>query len=390
MPAVVIVGAFARGAAHTNRAQQVAEGFAANGYTPAFFDIRPKAAPAVVGFACAVADRDPASDLQAHLKTTRPEIVFVMSAPSDIMLSFARGEHTFCLVQDVVEDPLGLFLTHARRAYLPTTWLPLAHQAREVLRTYRGLWNIADVVCVISNQLRETVRAAAPARPVVYLPILAATADASNQAADVSSQTFSYCGSLSFTKDAILTLLLAARELKARGVSATFDLFGFGRRMDVATLELFIRLWRLQNSVRWRGFVSEAELETRLASSAGLILTKGRSRQNLSNFSTRLVDYLKARRPVIMSDVGEAPRHFVDRQTAFLVPPGDHKALASAVEFVINYPADASQVGRAGSRLLVTTFNASQRIRDLVDTIQQLRSRPVDAANRAQPAIEVR
>ena len=67
-------------------------------------------------------------------------------------------------------------------------------------------------------------------------------------------------------------------------------------------------------------------------------------------FPVSILEAMAAGKPVIASKVGGIPEAVIDEKTGILVPPEDEKALAGAIEFLLNKGKIASEMGMAGRR----------------------------------------
>jgi glycogen(starch) synthase len=69
-------------------------------------------------------------------------------------------------------------------------------------------------------------------------------------------------------------------------------------------------------------------------------------------------------RPVVATRVGGVPEIVVDRETGLLVDPGDWRALAAAIEFLLARPESATEFGQAARRRIQRLFNFERYIDD--------------------------
>jgi glycosyltransferase involved in cell wall biosynthesis len=77
------------------------------------------------------------------------------------------------------------------------------------------------------------------------------------------------------------------------------------------------------------------------------------------------VEPLLMEKPVVASRVGGLPDVVIDKQTGFLVPPGDAQALAQAILLILSLPPeDRRCMGQRGRELVMSLF-------DLNDTVRQ-------------------
>jgi glycosyltransferase involved in cell wall biosynthesis len=85
-----------------------------------------------------------------------------------------------------------------------------------------------------------------------------------------------------------------------------------------------------------------------------------------------LIEALAAGRPVVATDVGGV-RHVVENgRTGLLVPPGDERAVARALEQVLRDPAFAARLGRAGRDDVARRFGADRLVRATVELYAEL------------------
>jgi len=69
-----------------------------------------------------------------------------------------------------------------------------------------------------------------------------------------------------------------------------------------------------------------------------------------------LLEAMAVEKPCIAADVGGVPEIVKDKETGLLVPPKDHKAIASAVEFLLKNPEEAKAMGKKGREHIMSRF----------------------------------
>ncbi len=75
-----------------------------------------------------------------------------------------------------------------------------------------------------------------------------------------------------------------------------------------------------------------------------------------------VMEALAAARPVVASRVGGIPSAVVDGETGLLVPPGDARALADAIIWMLEYPEAAKNMGVHGRRRMQLNFTVDDMI----------------------------
>lgn len=126
-----------------------------------------------------------------------------------------------------------------------------------------------------------------------------------------------------------------------------------------------------------------ADLERRAAASPGSIILVGERADRWrflgagdvfalpsmrEGLPLSLLEAMAAGRPVIASSVGDIPVVVRDRQTGLLIAPGDVEALASAIRWVAEHPAEASEMGTRAAALVARDYDDNivwSRYRDL-------------------------
>jgi len=92
-------------------------------------------------------------------------------------------------------------------------------------------------------------------------------------------------------------------------------------------------------------------------------------------FPNAVMEAMASGLPVVASDVGGIPELVDDGRTGRLVPPGEPETLAEAVLGLMDDPARAAELGRAGRRRVDTTFSMDR----MVDRFERLYMEELDA-----------
>ncbi len=80
-------------------------------------------------------------------------------------------------------------------------------------------------------------------------------------------------------------------------------------------------------------------------------------------------------KPVVATNVGGLPDQVVDGFNGFLVPPGDPKALADRILYLLDNPSEARRMGLNGRRLAVERFSIEKRVDGILELYESLRGR---------------
>lgn len=74
--------------------------------------------------------------------------------------------------------------------------------------------------------------------------------------------------------------------------------------------------------------------------------------------------------PTVVTDTGGSAELVVDRETGFVVPPGDAPALARAMQYLCEHPVEADAMGRKGRERIDRHFNIRSTIAETADLYQ--------------------
>ncbi len=123
-------------------------------------------------------------------------------------------------------------------------------------------------------------------------------------------------------------------------------------------LERLARDLDLDERLVWAGFVREQELI--YADTDLLVLTSDNE-----GLPVAVLEALASGRPVVSTRVGGVPELIEDGKTGFIVPPGDHEALADTLVHALGDMDRLRAMGRQGQQRTLEEYNAQRLIRDI-------------------------
>lgn len=306
------------------------------------------------------------------LRENRPDIVFCLSARHEFIRRLVRYKQRFAftLVFDLVEDPIGKLLHQPKHIGSLRFWYQFPRDFLQSAKLMRAVLRGCDCVAVISRELgKKLEKMGATREQMFYLPIVKHVNEepACVGKAEYDPMRISYCGSMSPTKDGLRSILKAMKYLAVEFPSLRLHLYGKGYRRDLYLLKLYVRWYRLQNSVLIEGFVPKETLHAFLQRSLLLVTLKKVNRQNRYNFPTKIIDYLSAGRPMILPRIGEIPYYFRHCDNALLCSNRNSaECVRDSIRWVIENQEAANRIGQRGRLLLTRDFNASEYARKLL------------------------
>lgn len=147
--------------------------------------------------------------------------------------------------------------------------------------------------------------------------------------------------------------LMAAKEVLADVPDALFVLAGDGP--ERGKLEELVDLLELGPHVHFLGARDDVPAVLHRLDVAVL----SSDREGLPN---AVLEYMAASKPVVATAVGCVPEIVEEGKTGFLVPPGDWKAMAGRISFLLKNRKAAQEMGLAGREKVKTFYTVEQMV----------------------------
>lgn len=240
-------------------------------------------------------------------------------------------------------------VTAALPDLIPTATRPSPRKLRRLAAREARVWQAADGYVTITAALREQMEARHGRRahvavipdgvrigPVRPTPVV--------RDSDSSAPVVAYAGHLYAWKGVEVLLRALARVPDARGLIVG----GHPKEPDLARLKALATTLAIDGRVTFTGLVEPGAVAAFLKEADILALPNPPSAISTRFTSPlKLFEYMAAGRPIVASDlpsVREVLHHEID---ALLVPPGDHEAMAAAVERLVADPALSARLAEA-------------------------------------------
>lgn len=172
-------------------------------------------------------------------------------------------------------------------------------------------------------------------------------------------------------------LLKACQILKQRGLDFELTLAGGGGKvmglgdMDKTLLNLRREL-DLEKEVNMPGLISHDQLPGILQAhdifAAPCVIHSSGRRDGIPN---TVIEAMAYGLPVASTNVNALPEVVINGKTGLTVPPGDAKALADALEWLILHPTEARAMGEQGKNLAYSLFDPQKNSQKLADIFIQ-------------------
>lgn len=230
---------------------------------------------------------------------------------------------------------------------VPVATRPSPGKLRRLAAREAGVWKAADGYVTITAALRDEMEARHGGRAhVAVIPDGVRTGDLHTTTAvrDPGTAVVAYAGHLYAWKGVEVLLRALARVPRARGLIVG----GHPKEPDLARLQALATTLGIDGRVTFTGLVEPGRVAALLKEADVLALPNPPSAISTRFTSPlKLFEYMAAGRPIVASDlpsIREVLHHEVD---ALLVPPGDHEAMAAALERLLADPALSARLATA-------------------------------------------
>lgn len=179
-----------------------------------------------------------------------------------------------------------------------------------------------------------------------------------------------YSGQISQSKESFSKVFDALKIVNAQSEKVEFHIYGGGNQDAIESLKSKIISMDVAGFVFYHGFVSREELKAAQESAVLCVLLKRDIPFNRYNFPTKLLDYLAAKKPILLSNLPLHTKLFTNRENALIVDPESAEAIAEALIWSIENPLELNKFGIKSSELLEVNLDAKKNIQELITKIE--------------------
>lgn len=177
-----------------------------------------------------------------------------------------------------------------------------------------------------------------------------------------------HSGTLTEQKDGILGMI-EAFGIALQKLNIPLKYYITGNITDsphCESIKKIIKQYKLEKHIIFTGYLSNEELNKYQKHCYLTIINKYDTQQNKYCFSTKLGEYLVYKRPVIITNVGEATHYFQNNINAYIIPPHNPHILADKIIEAINHPQENKRIGEEGYKLTLKEFNCHYQAKRII------------------------
>jgi len=224
---------------------------------------------------------------------------------------------------------------------------------RHGFRFIDGVWPISSYLAEkVSDYNRRTGRRI----PHLLVPILTDVEDADIAKGQPGNYVL-FCSGPGYLN--LMLMVLRSYQI-VRQAGHRCDLVFVGleeHRTEVRTVLAEAKRLGCAEGIHFPGYVAWDELKRLYSQAAALLIPLPDDGRSRSRFPWKIGEYLSSARPVITTAVGDIGCYLQDGHNGFVAKPGDVRAFADKIHFVLEHPEMAAQVGRRGRETARENFD---------------------------------
>ena len=227
-----------------------------------------------------------------------------------------------------------------------------------------------DGALPISDRLMDYYKTVAPARPNMKLPILC-DFDKFDQPRTKKESYFLYCGSMAYR--AVIDFVIEAyKRTSSNDNTKLYMIISGGSETETKLMQQEINALFDKECIQLFSNIPYEQLVHLYTNAVALLIPLRPTLQDTSRFPHKIGEYLASGNPVITTNVGEIKNYFEDGKTALVADTYTLESFSEKMEFVLNNPELAKQIGQDGKELGLENFDYKTHGASLVSFLQEL------------------
>lgn len=260
------------------------------------------------------------------------------------------------------------------RVFCERTEHPFAFPVRYInMKKWVSACKSLDGLFVISTALRDYfIEKGVPAEKVHIINMTVDVSRFCNLERQGNERYIAYCGSAYNNKDGVDQLIKAFSIFHESHNDYKLLIIGKAPLTDDDSDNMrLVRKLGLLDKVVFTGLVSSNDIPQLLKNATVLALDRPDNLQAKYGFPTKLGEYLLTANPVVVTSVGDIPLFLKDKYNALLANPDEPENFAENLEWVINHPSEAEEIGKRGAETAALYFDSNNEAKKMLHYIFQ-------------------
>jgi len=220
-----------------------------------------------------------------------------------------------------------------------------------------------DAILPISEFLITHTKSISPQKPIFKLPPLIDFSLFNTKIKKKESLYFLFCGSAGYTE--IIEFIIHSFERTKSDSGYSLNLVLSGNKYEINYFKEFVAKSKFKNKIFIYSDLSFENLISMYQGSSGLLIPLRPDIRDLARFPQKIAEYTASGSPIISTNIGEVKNYFRDGINALLAEKYNVDQVAEKLNFVINNPITAAEIGLAGKEIGRKHFDYNNYIESL-------------------------
>lgn len=231
-----------------------------------------------------------------------------------------------------------------------------------------------NILCYLTTNFRDYMQKwGYDDRQLLRFPVVKFSAEKSEVRTLIKSKVnkdIVYSGTINTQKDEFISVLDVLSNLKEDYPSLRFRIFGARIESDSKTIiEKEARKRGVWDQVIFEGWKENEVLQQAQNEALVLLVLKKDCSFNRFNFPSRILEYIDAKRPVILTDIPNHRMFFEDGKNAYLVEDGNVDQLEDRIRRCLTEQDEVERIVSSASELLHREFDSSANLAILLSSL---------------------
>lgn len=233
-----------------------------------------------------------------------------------------------------------------------------------------------DAMLPISDYLYNVTQQQSATTPQLKVPIIGDFDRFDPESKEQGRPHFLYCGSTAYI-EVVEFILDCFSEMKDRRDFALHFVLG-GPPSAEGNVRKLIENHPLKEHIFPHFNIPGSEIPVRMVNATALLIPMRNTIQDAARFPHKIGEYLASGNPIVSCNVGEIKVYFEDKKSAIIADSYDIRKYAAKMQFVVDNPQIAIQIGEKGRQLGLDEFDYRPHGRRLKQFAEKLLGRKTE------------
>lgn len=179
-----------------------------------------------------------------------------------------------------------------------------------------------------------------------------------------------YMGNMELSKDNVDNIIRALPNILEE-FDCHLYLYGKPSPKDLVSLKQLVSELSLGEHVSFH-YAKSNEVSSILSKADILVSSQPDTKRAMGGFPTKLGEYLMSGTPVLLTNVGETSKYFIDGEDMFFAIPDSPEDFANKIKHIKNHYKDALNVAQNGKNKIITKYSHTKAGKDIRKFINNL------------------